>query len=353
MAGNLYFPIVYLPAAVGVGLARLLGGTPLQMLYAARAADSCVLLLALWLVWLLAPEIRALAVAVALLPTTLVQAGSVTADIVTIVLSWTVFALVLRTRTVAVGRRFLVGLTCLFGLLALCKISIWALPLALLVPTSQFGSMRCRVAWFAIVGIVMGGVATAWQIADRSAMEGVRETRAAEGKFVDANFNTIRQHPVLAVRQMSLAFIQPRVLGSRMMRVVAAFGVRRFTLPLPVDLLYLAALLAIGVFEGMRVPLIPFERLVLWLLTAGAILLLLVAVYATDATCSDLYSISKCFDFWSIQGRYFVPFLFAPLVALRLRNITVRSELLLRVALPVAVIVNLVGLAKVYHHFYV
>src|ERR1035438_4746325 len=109
-ASRLYCPLVYMPASGGILLARALNLSPLAMLYAARTMNVLCFVAALWLALSLAPGIRVLITAVALMPMTLHQAAAVSADQLTIALSLAGIAMVLHTREYAVGQRYLAAM---------------------------------------------------------------------------------------------------------------------------------------------------------------------------------------------------------------------------------------------------
>ena len=117
------------------------------MLYAARLMNLFSFLAALTIALLLAPGFRALITGLALMPMTLQQAVAVSADSITIAFALVGFALLLRTREQAVDRRYLAIVLVTVPLWAMCKNSIWVLPLLLLIPASQFKGRGQRAAF--------------------------------------------------------------------------------------------------------------------------------------------------------------------------------------------------------------
>jgi uncharacterized membrane protein len=79
-----YGPIGYLPQAVGVGVGRLMGASPLACFYLARLANLFAAVLLLFFAIRLAPFAKQLVMLLALLPMTMFQLASVSPDATTI-----------------------------------------------------------------------------------------------------------------------------------------------------------------------------------------------------------------------------------------------------------------------------
>src|ERR1039458_5014517 len=96
---------------------------------------------------------------IALMPMTLHQAGGISGDLVTIAFSFVGLSLMLYAREHFVSRRFLIVVAVVFVMWALCKFSIWALPLLLLIPASAFKNRRAWLVYIGAVSLCMvGGV---------------------------------------------------------------------------------------------------------------------------------------------------------------------------------------------------
>lgn len=79
-----YGPVGYLPQAAGIGLGRLLGGSPLACFYLARLANLFAAVALLFFAVRLAPFGKQLFVLLALLPITMFELASVSCDALTI-----------------------------------------------------------------------------------------------------------------------------------------------------------------------------------------------------------------------------------------------------------------------------
>lgn len=156
-ATALYPPLSYAPQALGMGLGLLTGNRALS-LYGARLGNlACVTALLYWAIRLL-PRGRLLAIAFTLMPMSLQQAASASADGVIMALTFAMTAFVLnRCERGRLGRRDLAALALLTLGLACWK--IFYLPMALMMlmlPAAGFGTRRdkaCRL------GLILGGAA--------------------------------------------------------------------------------------------------------------------------------------------------------------------------------------------------
>ena len=353
LGSNLYCPLVYLPSSVGIGIARALHFSPLGMFYSARVFNVLVLALALWLAFRLVPASRALMAAIALMPMTLHQAGGVSADLVTIAVSMVGFAVVLRVRCQAVGRRFLTIVLVVFTLWALCKTSIWALPLILLIPSAAFKNAPRRVVFMAGVGVAMLAALSLWQIATYDNMQIFHAARLARGIDTSANLAVIAAHPLHFAR-MLVAFIGVHAKGY-IGQFIGAFGWTKLTLSVWTSTFYFGLILFVALFEPPGRPISLAERGILVSVFIGAVLAIHAILFVSDGVVvsgippSDLISFPYSAG---IQGRYFIPFCFAGFLALRQNRFTINSHLLLAVVLYTATVYDLLSLCAIFRNYY-
>jgi hypothetical protein len=188
---EIYSPFCYLPAAVGIRIVRILDLLPLAMLYAARLMNVLSFSVALAIALLLLPNFRGLYTAVGLMPMTLHQAAAVSADPVMIGLSMTGFARVLRAREHPVSRRYLGVLLVTLPVWVLCKNSVWALPVLLLIPTERFGTTRKRVAYLLAATVLALAAVVLWRHLTRDAFEDYRVAELSRGIDVYANIASL------------------------------------------------------------------------------------------------------------------------------------------------------------------
>jgi uncharacterized membrane protein len=315
VATNIYCPVVYLPASLGIWIARTLHTSPLVMMYAARVFNVLTFIAALAISFRLAPAYRALIAAVALLPMTLHQAAAISGDLVTIALSFVALSLVLHSRENQVTHGFLILVALVFVLLGLSKSSIWALPVLWLIPASAF---KHRRAWFVYVGTVTIctlGALLIWNAIISSNMPALRAVRLAVGIDVAANVRLVTARPfAFAIHLLGKVVSN---LKGEMGQLIGAFGWDMFSLPLWVRSLYLLLLLSVAVLERSPKPFLGWERAVLLLVFLGGTLFIHAAMAISDSTlcAGNLGRCSVLYD--PVQGRYFLPFCLAGFLILR------------------------------------
>jgi uncharacterized membrane protein len=350
IATSLYFPIVYLPASAGIWMARTLHMSPLVMMYAARMCNVFTLVVALAVSFRLAPRCRALMTAIALMPMTLHQAGAISADLVTIAFSFVGLSLVLYARERFVSRRFLMVVAVVFALWGLCKSSIWALPLLLLIPSSAFKSRRAWLVYIGAASICMVGALLIWNGMTAANMAAVRAERLSEGIDIPANVRLAAAHPLAFARYL-VAWVtsyRARELG----KFVGAFGWTMFSLPYWLRSLYLLLVVIVAAAEPSVKRFLAWERGVLLLVFLGGAVFVHVAMALSDTTlCGDLST--GCFlDFFAVQGRYLIPFCLCGLLTLRQSRVTLPQVTLLAAVDGFGTLHALAALALIRSHFY-
>ncbi len=165
---NLYAPAMYLPQVVGVGIARALNLPPLWLVYAGRfCALAAFVALVFWAIRLTPVCPWGFAV-LALLPATIFQAASLSADSLTnaLLFFFTAWAFRCIFEKDRIARRD-VGVLLLLGVgIGLCKFAyILSLGLIFLIPPAKFGGQK---RYWTVCGGVVGATllaATLWSAA--------------------------------------------------------------------------------------------------------------------------------------------------------------------------------------------
>jgi uncharacterized membrane protein len=346
-----YFPLVYLPASLGIFTARALHLSPLAMMYAARIFSVLAFVAALAVSFRLAPGYRAVMTGVALLPMTLHQAGGISGDLVTIAVSFVGLSLVLHAREHSVGRRFLVLTAVLFSMWGLCKFSIWALPLLFLMPVSAFPSRRAWLAYIGTVALCMAGALAVWNGIDSGNIAAFRSARLSSGIDVSANVRLVAAHPLTFARQ--LLGLMHSGYRSETVQFIGVFGWTKFSLPLWVGLDYLLLLVLVAATEASNKPFCGRERAVLLLVFLGGVVLIHAMLFVSDGTLCAGDPSRLCFDSSAgVQGRYFLPICLSGLVALRQTRFNIRSATLLALVTGAGTLQALAALAAIRAVFY-
>jgi len=299
---SFYSPLVYLPQAASIRLARLWDAPPIAYVYLGRLANLA-LYVALGLAALrMAPAHRWTLLLLALTPMSLSLAASLSADAATNGLALLFLAAVLRECVPAPqpGRVRWPLLCLLAALLGLAKQSYWPLAgLVLLIPTARFGSARRRAAGCA--GVVLAALLTwgAWLgLLGRLDLPVV-----VAGADPKAQMRFLLESP--------LAYAA--ILGATVWDMAPVWGqtyvgvLGHLDTPLPAWLYaaWAPAVLALALFDGGAAsPIGRAQRGVLLGVAAATFLVTLTLVYVA-------WNPLRQSPMGGIQGRYFIPF--APL----------------------------------------
>lgn len=307
---SLYSPLAYAPSAAAMALARPWSPAPVVHVYLGRAASLLCWLLLVYAALRVAPAHGWTLFALALLPMSLFEAASLSADGFTNGLAFLFIAVVLRASRADAGRfRWHEGilLVALSAGVGLAKLAYGPLAgLVLLVPRHRFRSGAERVA--VAVAVVAGSLlpAALWV----RALRGIKAHVMSPNTSPEAQFHFILAEP-LRYGEVLLASLVGR-FGNLVETFVGILGHVDTRLPSSVYWLAPLALLALALLDGG--PESPVRG---W----GRTWLLLVAA----ATCA--FVMTAAYVGWTpfganrvalVQGRYFIPFAPLPLLAIHL-----------------------------------
>lgn len=159
-----YSPVPYLPQVIGISIGKLFNLSPLILMYLGRLVNLIIWIFLVWLSMYLVPVGKRIWFLLALMPMAVFQAASLSADVLTITLSWLVIVLYLRyalankNESIITGRRAL-GLIFLSVLLAHAKQSYFLLGfLFLFLPMRKFENKKVYF-WF-IGGLIVAVLGT-------------------------------------------------------------------------------------------------------------------------------------------------------------------------------------------------
>jgi uncharacterized membrane protein len=331
LAYQVYWPISYVPASIGIRIARAFGLSAVGMLYAARLTNVLFFAIALAVTLFAAPHFRALTTAIALMPMTLHQSAAVSGDLATIAFSLVGFALVLRTRERPVRRRYLLTVLVLVPFWVLCKNSLWALPLLLLIPASQFKGQGRRTVYVLSVALLAVTAVICWRSLSHDAFEEFRSAALSQRIDIYGNIRLVADHPVKVLGDIVTRHYSSNVdlminrydgVGTgRSIGAALNFAnyVRRLAnqfigalswnfIGPPLRFAYLTMLFAVAFVELNPKPFTIADRAILLFVFALALVEIYVLLIAIDGRYE-----SGHFSFWSsgVTGRYIIPFCLA------------------------------------------
>lgn len=295
---SLYSPLVYVPQAAGVALARGLGLPVVAFVYAGRLANLAVFLAATWLALRLLPAHATTLALVALLPMTLFLAGSLAADAPTNALAFLWLGLVLRAAAAGAPLRPFEGaaLAAAAAALGLAKSGYAVLAaMALAVPAARFASASRRAAWlaaWAAAALVPGLLWSAY-------VASLEPPALVPGADPGAQARWIAEHPAGFAAVVLDTLAAARGLWGA--TFVGVLGHADTWLPRWIYVLYPLVLLAAALVDGGKAsPLRGARRaLALAAAAAAALSMLTLAYVGWNAVGSSRIQ--------GVQGRYFTP----------------------------------------------
>jgi uncharacterized membrane protein len=304
-----YAPTLYAPGAAGLLIGDALGLPRMGAFYTGRLVNALAALTMLAMALRLMPFGRAAMLAVALLPTTAYQGGSLSPDAVINGLGFLGLALALRLGFAPPAPARTASLFLIAPLLALAKgVYLPVMAAGLRLPADR----RDTRPWLLLAAMVAGAIAfIAWQshsggsqalyhIASRKTGEMTMTAPLAEQLAV------ILADPLGYARILVSSVIERAPVY--LLQIVGRFGWNAILLPLlayPLAGLMLASAVASGAGARFSLP----QRLWWLAVTLGAALLIETAMYLTGTPLAADY-------IQGTQGRYFLPILPLALLAL-------------------------------------
>jgi uncharacterized membrane protein len=353
LGSNVYCPLAYFPASIGILAGSVMRLPPLALLYAGRLGNVLFFVAIIAVVFRLAPEYRALFAALALLPMTLHQAGGLSADIVAIAFSLLGAAALLWLRDHQATPKTLALIALVFVLWVVCKTSPWAFAAVFLIPTRCFARRRSWILYVLVVGLAMVGVTLLWQAIAHGNVEAFRAARLSNGIDMGANSRLLLAHPFEFLR-VAAAFAFKH-LGMYQREFIGAFGWSRFALPFWFRWGYVLLLLVVAFTERALRPFSALDRSISIAVLLMGVIFIHAILFVTDGSvCSGPGgSTSLCFNASAgIQGRYFIPIAIFGLLALRQRRFTLPQERLFALVAVVGVVEMLTSMYLIWSRYY-
>ena len=304
-----YTPVPYIPQAITAAVARLLNVRPLIIFYAGRVANVVAALAMIGISLRLASAFRTVIAAVALLPMTLFEFASWSADAMTIAAS-ILFITLLRSREDAA----LLGTTGI--IVGLCKPAYFLTALL----------ARRRVIVLVVLCVFVATVAA----------------------FAYAHLAAYQQRtdlPIDPASQLRCVTSDPfhflGVITKDLRRhcwwylegTIAHLGLSEVTLPLVITWLELLMLVWVGISNGLAID-VRTRVLMIAIFIVTSIGVMLSQYLIWSAICGDAIE--------GVQGRYFLPVL--PLALLSMRIPAVRRAPPMALVVAVAAVANTIAL---------
>ena len=314
----LYSPIVYVPQALGLDLARLFGLSPLAMAYAGRLANLFFWILAVYASIRITKAGKWLFCALAITPMAMQQAGSLSADVVTNSLSFLMIAMAIRLfdRDYQPSNTFLLSAAAISIALGLSKEPFFILSALLLIVPIRRNLSRKKQLLVSGAIVIAGIVATlGWAMVTKH------------------YFVPPRQDVYISLNdQLTFVSTHPLAYGRILLRTFYLYGdifvqgfignLDQLDVPLNLWAVVLGYLMLIwaAVTNGNEWPVLP----TFWQ-KAGVLIISLVMIVGISTLLYVSWNSPGHGIIDGIQGRYFIAL--SPLLALLLANreISLRS----------------------------
>ena len=297
-------PVPYLPFVAGIWMGRALDAGPIGILRFARLMGLLTFLALVFTAIRVMPVHKYVLMAVALTPTTLFQATSVTYDAASNALGFLILALCVSfaLRDAPLSNRELGALVLLAVLHRFAKNGYFLIPfLYLLIPLRNVGS---RLKW---AGVLLCLVVAA--VLPNLTWDPLIASLHLQGGQIfqnDFHFSPSEQLALYKDRPLELArylFDNLRLQGKAWITgALGRFGYSYVPLKDPAILLHLIALLAISVLDAdARRSLSVFQKVVAFAVAAGTGVGIMLGFFLTSPLGAHVI--------FGLQGRYFVPVL--------------------------------------------
>jgi uncharacterized membrane protein len=352
---DVYSCVAYLPAAAAIAVERAAGRSMLEAMYATRLAGLLVATLLTWLALRVLPTGRALMAAVALLPMTLHQAASASADSVSNAVAFLVVAAIVRLALddtiVRIGRRTVAGLAVLLAVLALTKLNVFLCLPALAIPARKFGGTLRKGVMLTAGLVLCFGTFAIWQAINAAALARTSRLRAIAGIDYAGNVAFVVHQPLLVAVAIGNAFAA--WWETYLAMFVGVLGL--LAVPLPAWAWHLG-LLAILLAALTAWPIRLSRPLAALFFGAAAISIVLLSVIEFASETTTQYRRHEILAGTGvaagIQGRYYIPYAFALLAPFGLLAIPRRLRVLSLAAIAMVAFVSIPAYAALYDAFW-
>ena len=359
--GSVYNCVPYIPASIGLGLARAFHSSALIEMYAGRLANLIVyVFLSAWAIRLM-PGYRLLLAALALMPMSLHQAASLSVDALAISISFVLCAYILKLafdpETKQIRAPQLTVLAILTIVSTSCRFNVFLLLLLFLIPVSKFSNRTIsnRTWRFTVIGlyfVLAFAVAFLWQWLNRTNLALMPQERLAQGIVVQDSSAAISHHPFEFLKVAAETLLDKQ-LATLAGEFVGRLGYLSVYLPYWAVLSYLLLLLALALSQSGSLILTIKQKLLLAGIVVSSAIGLCAVLWTLAATPDLIARLGDSSAFVpGLQGRYFISFCLPAFMLLSNRRMRVSGKPVIVSALLVIGIVNLSAGSAIWNTYY-
>lgn len=354
VSANTYTCIPYLAAAVGLELAKITSQSALMLLYGARLANLLLYLGLTYLALRILPVGQLILFCLALMPMTLHQAASASADAPTIATSFLFIAyvtyLAFDPRIITISPR---QITILVGLLlidALCKFNGWLLLLSLLIPAKKLGTTKRKAALVCGMFALFAISALSWQHIDHSNYAQFDQYRASMEVYQSRNLNFVWKRPL----DFSEVLLRSWTTYGYPYAVEFVGKLGWVSVPLPdwVTPVYLLMLFLAASVIG-QASLLPGARVIAGVVFLGSFVSTFIVLWVLEMT-QPAYQYIETHRalITGVQGRYFIPFALTLFLFISNNRLRWHPKLIVTACAAIIVTVDSTALVTIYRSFY-
>ena len=338
-----YPPVPYLASALGMDLGKLFNLSPLFLLYIGRLMNLIVWLLLIYMAIKVTPVHKWVFVLLSLMPMTIFQGASISADSFTIAISFLVIALFLKFALDNAKKMVTkLDIFILFALILMLTLSkpfyFLLIFLFFLIPSYKFGNRKKMFLTFSIIFLSILVIESFWYIATHSL-------------YVPANAQASIHNQVAFILANPVLFphILLSTLWSNTLTYLSEFvGVLGWWIFLPQWLVcsYIVVLILVALLDKNEIKINLKQRIISFITLFTISVMIFVVEYVAWTSVGQ-----NVID--GVQGRYFIPL--APLFFLLFYNNNDYSiEKGLNVGLIIFILISLsVAIFEIIQKFYV
>ncbi len=297
-----YPPVPYMMSALAIKLGALLDLSPFVLLYMARLANLIIWIILTYLAIKIIPVHKWVLLMIALMPMTIFEAASVSADSLTIGLSFLLIAYLLRSALTEYSftKKDFIIISILGVLLALTKsVYILILFLFLLIPVNKFQNHKKKYGIFSIIIIPISLMSVGWMLI----------TKGFYRPFLNSNWSINEQISFILHQPLNYLLILINTINSGWASYITTFV--SYILPLIIIIIYLVILFLVAIIDKNEFKLNLKQKTVCLIIALTSIFTIFTFEYITWNPIGNYFVDG-------IQGRYFIPI--APILLLIFYN---------------------------------
>jgi len=339
-----YPPLCYVPQAIGMAVGHLFRGPPVLLIYLARLFNLLAVLAIAFFTIRITPVLRWTFFLLFLMPMTLFQSSSASADALTIALSFLAaayfFRLALDPAKESLEKKDFYWLFILALVLSLIKLPYFLLVFGyFLIPWKKFGSKKKYLLTFAVMLLEIAVVVVTWHFLAE------RYTTLVQAKiFIPGqHLNWMLQHPLGFVR---LIYNTLRVKRLYLHEMISGVGWYNVVTPVWLPYAFGISVLAVSVLDKNEIVVKYWQKVLSLLIYLAVAFAIIVIIHMSWDKLSDTVIVQ-------INGRYFIPPLGFLFLVLYNKKIAYQKGRLFYLAVPaLALLLSVTTVCAIIQRFY-